>query len=59
MESKKLEVPKTKNWKIMALSTYVVCGNQKSNFIKEQEVSALLTQLRMRTTLIKIPLLTL
>ena len=41
----------------MLLSRSAVCGSKKSKFIKEQEVSRLLSQLEIRTPLSRIPLL--
>ena len=50
-------VSKTSNGKIMILSKCVICGSKKSKFIKEQEAKALLSNLRIRTPLSKIPIL--
>ena len=41
----------------MLLSKYAMCDSEKSRFIKKQEVSGLLGNLEIRTTLSKIPLL--
>ena len=41
----------------MFLSKYEMCDGKKSKFIKEQQASGLLTSLRIKTLLIKIPLL--
>ena len=41
----------------MLLTRYEVFGNKKSKFIKEQDVSGLLSQLDIKTPLKKIPLL--
>ena len=41
----------------MILSKYVICGNKESIFIKKQEVSGILSNLGLKTPLIKIPLL--
>ena len=41
----------------MILSKYAICGNKKSIFIKKQEVSGILSNLGLKTPLIKIPLL--
>ena len=38
-ESKNPKVVKTKNGRIMLLSTCAVCDSKKSKFIKEQEAS--------------------
>ena len=48
---------KTTNGKTIILSTCVICNSQKSNFIKEQQVKGLLSNLGLRTPLNKIPLL--
>ena len=41
----------------MILSKYAICGAEKSKFIKEQQAKGLLSNLGIRTTLSKIPLL--
>ena len=48
---------KTKNGKLVLLSKFVVCSSKKSRFIKEQEAKGLLSNLRIKTPLGKIPLL--
>ena len=48
---------KTKNGRTMLLSKYVVCGNKKSRFTKEQEAKGLLSSLNLHSPLNKIPLL--
>ena len=45
-----------KNWGIMLLSKCAVRDSKKSKFIKEQEASALLSSLGIKTPLSKIPL---
>ena len=55
-ESKNPKVAKTKNRRIMLLSKCAVCNSKKSKFIKEQEASGLLSSLRIKTPLSKIPL---
>ena len=40
----------------MLLSRCAICDNKKSNFIKEQEASGLLSSLGIKTPLSKIPL---
>ena len=55
-ESKNLNVVKTKNGRIILLSKYEVCDGKKSKFIKEQETSALLSSLGIKTPSSKIPL---
>ena len=49
--------PKTTNGKAMILSTCAICGSKKSKFIKEQEAKGLLSNLGLRTSLNKIPVL--
>ena len=56
-ESKIPEVARTKDRGIILLSKCTVCKNKKSKFIKEQEVSGLLSSLGINTPLSKIPLL--
>ena len=56
-ESKNLRVSKTKNGKTMLLSKCEVCGSKKLRFIKEQDTSGLLSNLRIKTPLSKIPIL--
>ena len=41
----------------MILSTRAICGSKKSKYIKEQEAKGLLTNLGLRTTFNKIPVL--
>ena len=55
-ESKNPKFAKTKNRRIMLLSKCAVCNSKKSKFIKEQEASGLLSSLRIKTPLSKIPL---
>ena len=56
-ESKNLKIVRSKNGKIMVLSKREVCDSKKSKFIKEQEASELLSNLKIKTPLNKIPLL--
>ena len=56
-ESKNLRVSKTKNGKTMLLSKCEVFGIKKLRFIKEQDTSGLLSNLRIKTPLSKIPIL--
>ena len=44
-ESKKPQVVKTKNGRVMLLSKSAVCDSKKMKFIKEQEASWLLSSL--------------
>ena len=48
---------KTSNGKTMILSKYAISGNKKSIFIKKQEASGILSSVRIRTPLSKIPVL--
>ena len=56
-ENKESKMVKTKNNRLMLSSKCSVCGNKKSTFIKEQEAKGLLSNLRIKTPLSKIPLL--
>ena len=51
------KVSKTTNGKAIILSTCAICGSKKSKLIKEQEAKGLLSNLGLRTPLIKIPVL--
>ena len=57
LESKNPTVVRAKNGRIMLLSKCAVCGSKKYNFMKVQEASGLLSSLRIKTPLNKIPLL--
>ena len=48
---------KTKNVRIALSSNCAVCGNKKSRFTKEQEAEGLSSNLGIRTSFSKIPLL--
>ena len=48
---------KAKNVRLTLSSKCVVCGSQKSRFMKEQEAQGLLSNLGIKTPLNKIPLL--
>ena len=56
-ESINSKVSKTTNGKAMILSTCARYGSKKSKLIKEQEAKGLLSNLGLRTPLIKIPVL--
>ena len=56
-ESKNLKVLRTKNGKMMLLSKFETFDIKKFKFIKEQDVSELLSSLRIKVHLNKIPLL--
>ena len=47
----------TKNNRIIMQSKCTLCGTKKSRFLKKQEANGLLSNLGIRTTLSKIPLL--
>ena len=55
-ESKNPEVARIKNRRIMLLSKCAVCDTKKSNFVKQQEDSGLLSSLGVKTPFSKIPL---
>ena len=48
---------KTKNGRLVLSSKCAICGSKKSNFMKEQEAEGLLSNLGIRTPLIKFLLL--
>ena len=48
---------RTKNNRLIMQSKCSVCKNKKSRFIKEQDAKGLLSQLGIKTPLIKIPFL--
>ena len=48
---------RTKNNRLIMQSKCSVCGIKKSRFVKEQEAKGLLSNLRIKTQLNKIPLL--
>ena len=50
-------VSNTSNGKTVILSKYAICGSKKSRFIKNQEAKGLLSNLGLRTSLSKVPLL--
>ena len=56
IESKNSKVARAKNGRIMLSSTCAVCGSKKSNFMKQQEASELLSSLGIKTPLSKTPL---
>ena len=51
------KVSKTTNGTAIILSTCAICGSKKSKFIREQEAKGLLSNLGLRTSLNKIPVL--
>ena len=48
---------KTKNNRLLMQSKCSVCGTKKWRFVKEQDAKGLLSQLGIKTSLSKIPLL--
>ena len=50
-------VSKTSNNRTMILSKRAKCGSKKSRFIKNQKAKGLLSNLGIRTPLIKVPIL--
>ena len=55
-KSKNPKFVTTKNMRIMLLSKFEVCERKRSGFSKEQEASALLSSLEIKTSLSKISL---
>ena len=51
------KISKTKNGRLIMQSKFTDCGIKKLRFVKEQEAKGLLSNLRIKTSLIKIPLL--
>ena len=51
------QVSSTSNRKFIILSKCAICGSRKSKFINKQEVKELLSNLGVKTTLSKIPVL--
>ena len=56
-ESINPKISATSNGKKMILSKCAICGSKKSKFIKKQESKGLLSNLGIRTTFSKIPIL--
>ena len=56
-KNKNPKVSGTSNGKAMILSKCAICGSKKSRFIKNQEAKGLLSNLGLRTPLIKVPIL--
>ena len=50
-------VSNTSNGRAIILSKCAICGSKKSRFIKDQEAKGLLSNLRVRTPLRKVPIL--
>ena len=51
------KVSATSNGKTMILSNCAICGSKKSKFIEKQEAKGLLSNLGIKTSLSKTPLL--
>ena len=51
------KVSSTSNGKAMILSRCAICGSRKTRFIKNQEAKSLLSNLGIRTSLSKVPIL--
>ena len=51
------KIVRTRNNRLVIQSKCSVCGIKKSRFVKEQEAKGLLSNLRIKTPLSKIPLL--
>ena len=51
------KVSKTSNGRTMVLSKCAICDSKKSSFIKNQEAKGLLSNLGIKTTLSKVPIL--
>ena len=50
-------IVKSKNERSMIQSNCTICGSKKSRFITEQQAKGLLSNLGIKTPLIKVPLL--
>ena len=50
-------IVKSKNERSMIKSNCAICGSKKSRFIKEQQAKGLLSNLGIKTSLSKVPLL--
>ena len=51
------KVSNTSNIRLVILSKCTICGSKKSRFIKNKEAKGLLSNLGIRTTLNKVPIL--
>ena len=52
-----LKMLKTKNGRAILSSKCAICGSKKSRFVKEQELKKLLSNIGLKTSLRKIPIL--
>ena len=50
-------ISNTSNGRTMILSKCAICGSKKSRFIKNQEAKGLLSNLGIKTSLSKVPIL--
>ena len=57
IENLNSKIFKTKNGRLLMQSKCTDCGIKKSRFVKEQEAKGLLSNLGIKTSLSKIPLL--
>ena len=55
-DSKNQKVANTIKEKLIILAKLAVCGSRKSNFIKEQEASGVLSSFEIKISLSQIPL---
>ena len=51
------KISKTSNNRTMLLSKCAICGSKKSSFIKHKEAKVVLSNLGIKTPLIKVPIL--
>ena len=51
------QVSSTSNDRVMIFSKCAICGSKKSKFVNKQEAKGLLSKLRIKISLIKIPIL--
>ena len=56
-ENTNLKIVKSKNNRSMIQSNCAICDSKKSRFIKEQQAKRLLSNLDIKTSLNKVPLL--
>ena len=56
-ENINLRISKTSNGRTMVLSKCAICGSKKSRFIRNQEAKGQLSNLSIKTSLSKVPIL--
>ena len=56
-KNNKPKVVRNRQNRLMMQSNCVICGSKKSRFIKEQQAMGILSNLGIKTPLIKVPLL--